>query len=657
MGLRSCSAGAHYLVLLTVTVGASSGAGADQNGSRFAYLDQREPFYPHSDFPKLTTPMWIGEDGVDAVIALSIDDMRDPEHYERYLRPLLDRLTRIDGRAPVSIFTCQVKPTHPRLQQFLLEGLSLEVHTVTHPCPLLRGGQDKPVGDESLQPALRDVVDCVANLHQVPGNQPLVFRMPCCDSRNTVSPRFYTEVLPRQTRAGQLLQADSSIFNLFTPADQSLRREWLFDTNGQERFRKYIPFRNYALFIENYPYPFVIDRRFWELPAVIPTDWSAQNLHKPFNPQTVADWKAALDATVAKQGLFTLVFHPHNWILPEQLVELVDYADATYGKRVRFLNCREVVERLTRNLLDGVSLISTTGRDNGVRLADVNADGYLDVLIGNSRRQETRVWQPRQRTWSSTPLPAAFVAAEDTRHGRDLCVRLFTATQNGHAGLFVATQKTGRSWFQFVGDQWKRHEDALEASGETTIESVRTVYACERHVAVVQPVAGRCQQCDRALMEQMIDGGVRFRDLDGDGLSDVIVSNGEANLVYFRQFPGGWRKAPFGLPHGVRIVDALGRDQGVRFVDLDGDRDDDLVYSNESEFGVHAYEGNKSGWSRCVTSGPAGAANAVTKITHNGALFGAWFHGQAMYLANEFTDKKPDLVEKRLFVELLIPKQ
>src|SRR5207248_7124327 len=76
-----------------------------QNGNRLAYLDEVDPYYPHKSFPKLITPQWVGEPGVEAVVILAIDDMRDPKKYEAFLRPILRRLQQIDGRAPVSIMT------------------------------------------------------------------------------------------------------------------------------------------------------------------------------------------------------------------------------------------------------------------------------------------------------------------------------------------------------------------------------------------------------------------------------------------------------------------------------------------------------------------------------------------------------------------------
>src|SRR5262245_39192804 len=107
------------------------------DGTRLAYLAEVNPYYPHRDFPTLITPPWVGEPGVEAVVVLAIDDMRDPARYETFLRPILNRLKAIDGRAPVSIMTNQVDPKDQRLRRWIAEGLSLECHTLTHPCPLL----------------------------------------------------------------------------------------------------------------------------------------------------------------------------------------------------------------------------------------------------------------------------------------------------------------------------------------------------------------------------------------------------------------------------------------------------------------------------------------------------------------------------------------
>src|SRR3954471_8549193 len=68
------------------------------DANRLRYLDDPcDPYYVGRTFPKLITPQWVGEEGVDAVVVLAIDDMRESAKYEKWLRPVLDRLKQIDG--------------------------------------------------------------------------------------------------------------------------------------------------------------------------------------------------------------------------------------------------------------------------------------------------------------------------------------------------------------------------------------------------------------------------------------------------------------------------------------------------------------------------------------------------------------------------------
>ena len=132
-----------WIFSLLMVLAANPQAGVAQpakktDGDRLAYLDELDPYYPHAKFPKLITPQWVGEEGVEAVVIFAIDDMRQTKPYEAFLRPILRRLQKIDGRAPVTIFTCQAHEGDPRLQRFLKQGMSIDVHTVSHPVPLLR---------------------------------------------------------------------------------------------------------------------------------------------------------------------------------------------------------------------------------------------------------------------------------------------------------------------------------------------------------------------------------------------------------------------------------------------------------------------------------------------------------------------------------------
>jgi len=76
------------------------------DGNRLTYLDESDPYYVGRNFARLVTPQWMGEEGVEAVVVLGIDDLRDttPQplsvgKYEAFLRPILNRLKQIDGGA------------------------------------------------------------------------------------------------------------------------------------------------------------------------------------------------------------------------------------------------------------------------------------------------------------------------------------------------------------------------------------------------------------------------------------------------------------------------------------------------------------------------------------------------------------------------------
>ncbi|HWB09938.1 MAG TPA: PVC-type heme-binding CxxCH protein [Pirellulales bacterium] len=614
---------------LLVCALATAAAAAPADGNRLTYLDELNPWYPHRQFARLTTPQWVGEAGVEAVVVLAIDDMRGHEKWEAYLRPILERLQQIDGRAPVSIMTCQIDPADPHLQKWLAEGLSLEVHTYDHPCPLL--------GKGDLGKAKETYDRCVDLMNDVAGNRPVAFRTPCCDSLNTVSPRFFAEIFNRSTPAGRFLEIDSSVFNFFTANDPDLPREIVLDGKGHDRFQKYLPFdRTFVNTIRDYPYPYVIGGLCWEFPCVAPSDWSAQHLQKPNNPLTVTDLKLALDATVARQGVFNLVFHPHGWIRAEQINELIDHAVARYGGRVKFLTFREALDRLNKNLLAGQALRGSfphpplaapgAGFDRGVRILDLNADGYLDVVSGNRELRQTRVWLPAANSWTTCGFPVDLVehipdGAPRPTHSR------FGIGPEGRVWLLARDESTGGLW-EFGRAGWINRADALaglEIDG----------------VPVATARGGR-------------DQGVRLRDLDGDGITECLVGNPTQSAVFgWSMQQRRWQKLPFGLPAGATIVDEAGRDAGLRFVDLDEDGYDDVVLSNEAGFCVNLFESPEKGWSHQVVAGQRTDDAGIPPFVVNGTNNGAWFSDRHLWLQNEHTDKLKDLVDRRSFGDIL----
>ncbi|MBI3839830.1 MAG: c-type cytochrome [Planctomycetia bacterium] len=607
-----CASGLCWVLML------AAAAIARADGNRLVYLDQNDPFYVSRSFPKLVTPQWVGEEGVQAVVILAIDDMKEHEKWETYLRPILNRLKKIDGRAPVSIMTNRIDPRHPHLQTWLKEGVSLETHTYDHPCPLLKDG------DFAKAKAAYD--RCVDQMDVIPGSRAVAFRMPCCDSLNTPSPRFYAEIFNRKTPQGNFLSIDSSVCNIITGNDPELPRQLVLNERGEEIFRRYIPFKSFVTTVEDYPYPYVIGRLCWEFPCLVPSDWSAQKLQKPYNPDTVRDFERALDAAVIKQGVFTLIFHPHNWVRNDQIIELIDHAVKQHGKKIKFLTFREAQERLNKSLLAGQSLRATDGSDNGVRILDLNNDGYLDVLIGNERVRQTRLWSPRTQKWIAGELPASLVAADEAGAGHDSGTRFGVLRSDGFASMIVRNEQVAGGW-NFDGQRWIADPSlltGLELDG-------KPIFTCQ----------------------QGLDQGVRLRDVDADGRTELIVSNAWRQGAFSFEPQHGWKKLPFVLPAGTTIVDAQGRDAGLRFVDIDQDGYDDILFSNEGGYAAHRFESRDKGWSRTLVAGKRTDGDAVPMISRSGTNNGAWIHGRHLWVQNEDTNKLPDLVDRKPLDDLL----
>jgi len=653
------------------------------DGNRLAYLDENNPWYPHTDFPKLTTPQWVGEEGVEAVVVLAIDDMRDTAKYEAYLRPILQRLKQIDGRAPVSIMTCNVKPDDPQLQSWLAEGLSIEVHTVDHPCPLLQGGD--------FAKAKSTYDRCIDLLHQIPGNRPVAFRMPCCDSLNTVSPRFFSEIFNSTTPEGNHLSISSSVFTLFTSADKSIPRELVLNEDGTERFRRYLPkglkrggveHNHFLNWIENYPYPYVINGKCWEFPCVVPSDWSAQFLQQPNNPKTVEDWKAALDITVHKQGVFNLVFHPHGWIKAEQVVELIDHAVAKHGKKVKFLTFREAEQRLRENLTVGSAL---KGIDRGVRVLDVNNDGFMDVIAHRpldptfkdptSGQAVIRLWSPDDDAWEERPFPVPIIGRDGQGYPIDRLPRFGCFSKSGEATMFITDSMEPNFW-TFKDGEWAEDRALRKSFFNDGLPDCDRAPKNSGTGGFTNP-ARQVRFGDEVLAQSFLWRATTLRDVDNDGITEVLVPiyNDGFRLLRYSVTERRFRDVSDWLPSVLRhrtqpsrtdVRDAM---PWLRFVDLNGDGCLDIVFSesreDEREAGIWLFDATDHGWTKEVVyelghrypkENQAGlTADTFTLLPP----LDEGFFVQSGFLAwqNENTDHLPDLVHKVSIDDLLAEHQ
>jgi hypothetical protein len=585
------------LVLMFIPTPANAQPPKATPGNRLANLDELDPYYPHAKFPKLITPQWVGEDGVEAVVILAIDDMREPAKYEAYLRPILRRLQKIDGRAPVSIMTCSVKPDDPQLQTWLKEGLSIECHTVDHPCPFFKIGFEK---------AKSTYDRCVDLMNEIPGNKPVAFRMPCCDSLNTPSPRHWAEIFNKTTplspmgrgaegegrsRGGNFLSIDSSVFMYYTSDDPELPKSLTLDADGKERFKRYLPVdRSFVNTIENYPYPYVIGNLCWQFPCMTPSDWQAQHLQKPNNPKTVEDWKAALDCTVIKQGVFNMVFHPHGWIRNDQVVEFIDHAVAKHGKKVKFLTFKEALERLNRSLFDDTDLRTMRSDPSYalVEITDFDKNGYLDVQV---IRDEGPFGSNRIRNW-------AFWAGSKAPSW-NIMKPIRIGYKVGKVGTFPTVDlRVGAEKILI----WIKDEQALLFDGGDSVEVKKLPFDL--------PAGARLTS------ERGKDTGLRFLDLNADGKLDIIFSNEKEYGIYlFTDMEKGWSKKVLA---GKRGASAPATGAGAA--------------------------------GALVTQGPA---DELPMISRHGTNNGFWVHSGYLWWSNEDTAMLKDHVDRRKIADLL----
>jgi putative membrane-bound dehydrogenase-like protein len=623
--------------------------GLQAQGEDLAYLSRNDIYYPNHEFPKLTTPQWVGEKGVEAVVILAIDDMRDPAKYEQYLRPILQRLKKIDGRAPVSIMTCSVKPDDQQLQSWLDEGLSIECHSVDHPCPLLNGGD--------FDKAKSTYDRCVDAISQIKGNKPVAFRMPCCDSLNTVSPRFYSDIFNKTTKDGRYLQISTSVFQAFTSKDRSIPRDLVLDEKGNERFTRYMP-SGFENWIENYPYPYVINNLCWEFPCMVPSDWEAQHIQQPNNPKTVDDMKRALDITVVKQGVFPLVFHPHGWIKNSQVIELIDHAVTKHGQKVKFLTFKEANQLLIDNLLHGNPLRDSKGGDNGVRLVDVDQDGYLDVVIGNEKEKRTRIWKKLPARWEESGLPFALrplVLSRDAKNDKTKQTPdpLIDRTELAVPPVqIIRTPDQGSLKLVDLG--------GLTDSNRPNVKPQAFYFDSEDWVAdrTIQLLFDEHlkKQSDKGLLL-----AVKFARVSKHGSSLTFITRESpadeqpiTEVFTWNTKPGVWQKIRAQVPREVATAFAKPGSQSVRLEDIDQDGSADILLSTKNGLRIWRMNWYSSGAATEYHQQEVlkDAPDLWPLMREDGTDNGFFVHGDSLCWQNEDTSKLPDLIHRVRFKEL-----
>ncbi len=157
---------------------------------------------------------------------------------------------------------------------------------------------------------------------------------------------------------------------------------------------------------------------------------------------------------------------------------------------------------------------------------------------------------------------------------------------------------------------------------------------------------------------QLATPGTLLHDFDRDGMNERLTSSRGTNEID-RWLPASntWVKADYALPADVWLVDDNDHDAGLRFVDLNGDGFDDVLFSNPERYAIHLWTktvrpdlGWTRGWSQFIRAGPrTGATNEPPSIVgaevrvENGELL----------ITRPANDGKLATVERRSLKELI----
>ncbi|WP_157447552.1 PVC-type heme-binding CxxCH protein [Chthoniobacter flavus] len=159
-----------------------------------------------------------------------------------------------------------------------------------------------------------------------------------------------------------------------------------------------------------------------------------------------------------------------------------------------------------------------------------------------------------------------------------------------------------------------------------------------------------------------LPGGSKLllRDFDHDGVCELLANR---DISAWDEKEQRWKPADFNLPPDCAALNSHGDDNGLRFIDLNGDGFEDVVQSNGDGYVIYIWAGTvkaRLGWSRgwphLVAKGPAATDLKTAKIlpfVKDGRNFGAWVHSDRIVWQNEALYSLDSDTVQRTFKELI----